>query len=771
MAKRLVLVLAAFLLASGALLWNARPGGEGAHRRAGSSISRGSESARPPASGSTAGAGERDGREPGASGLHGRVLDATTGAGVPGAELAVFDYVEGTVRRVGTDADGRFSLSAEPGRAYRVIVRGPHGDSQMLRRVAPSSAPLSIQLASAAALSGSVVDPDGRPVPDARLALVRPLPRKPQLDVLAALFEQAVPDELLAEARAAAPDGRFAFDRIGPGPVALLVDAPGFAPGLHELDEPLAAGETRAIVVPVARLGPVRVRVVDADAGEPVRGVRFLRELGRGRQAYRMGPADAREIEAGLYELDVALRADGQLGTTQLRIERAGFVPGSLDFSGFSIGHTFRVVMGPGAHVTGTVTIPDAAVVLLCRDVDERVLARVPIDAGGRFEAGPIPVDGEIEVHVYDAGVRRALGYAAVRLRHGETRDLRFGADDRPAILGSLRIDGKPASLALLALSGPGRRNREFAGDDGRFRFDGLEPGRYELFANLAYDREIFVTRTVELGSEPVELDLDARFVIEGRVVSAATGEPIRGSGADVEARLLGQGPSADKDATRLRDDGTFTLRVTRPGTWELDVPSLFVDEKPTVAVPADGRPVHAEIAARDDPEDRVVRVRILDDATGDAVASGDFDFSSAGAVWISGGGGFEAGEATIEGLPRGPCTIRIESPLHVTSVIEVTFAGETRALERTARLRRANAIVVTAVADGGAAKQAGMRVGDVLLRYGSQRVNNLGELKQAIEAASGTIAVELRREGKPLALSLPAGRMGIEAANGRIED
>jgi len=427
--------------------------------------------------------------------------------------------------------------------------------------------------------------------------------------------------------------------------------------------------------------------------------------------------------------------------------------------------------MGRGGRISGTVHDPDGAVVLVSRVMDGRLLARTPVDAEGRFTTGPLRGNDDLHVHAYDASLQRVLGYASARLRNGETRTLTFGAPDRPALIGVLRRDGKPARQALLSLAAGGRPTVVSAGQDGCFRFDNLEPGSYRFSAYLTADDPIYLTRLVEVGDKPVRVEIDARFTVEGRVVSAATGASITGVRHNVEARLIGGGAADGKDETRLREDGTFTLRLTQPGTWELNVPRLRVDERPRVVVPEDGTPVQAQIAVRQDPEDRVVHVRVLDDPTGNLVASGSYHYEGGSPGRLTGGGVFQAGEARIDELQRGTYRITIGARGYVATDIEVRLEGDERELRRTVRLKRANAVLVAKVLDGGAAKPAGVRAGDILVRYGTKRVGNLTELKQALEAAAGTVAVELRRGGKPVTLSLPAGRLGAEVANHRIEE
>ena len=770
--KRLVFVLVLFVLGSGAVVWRAARTDRAAPSRV-DTVDTADATGASRAARATESPDEAPAQRPEApvrQGLHGRVIDAGSGAGVAGAEIELLDYAEGSMRRVVADGEGRFALPAREGRVYRLRAGSPSHAVRTLRVVDAASSPVTVRLESGAALTGSITDPDGKPVRAARVALVRPWGKERRTDIHGGLFEQSVPQAMRHEAQATATDGRFEMPRVSPGPALLLVTAPGFAPALHEIEEPLVAGGRHEVAVTVPFEAPVRVRVRDAASGEPVRGVRIVPELGHNRHAFPLAEAPLREPEAGLYEVDVARRADGRLATTQLRIECEGYAPHLLDFSGFAAGATLKVVMGRGGRVAGTVHAPGAAVVLISRVMDGGLVDRAPVDAEGRFESAVLPANDDLHVYAYDASLRSVIGYARVRLSHGERRAVALGAGEGAALDVAVRRSGRKAFPVLLALSGVGARTVVFTGADGRFRFDHLEPGRYELFANVEDDEDpIYLTRFVDLGDAPMRVDLDARFVIEGSVVLQSTGRPIAGERQNVEARLVGADPRSAKDVTRVRADGTFQLTVTAPGTWELDLPGMAVDERPRVVVPEDATPVQTRITARLDPEDRVVRVRILDDESGDAIESGSFHCQGGRPASMTSAGGFRAGEAKLDELARGTYRIHIGARGYVPAALEVELEGEVRDVSRTVRLERSNAVRIAGVAEGGAAKRAGVRVGDLLVRYGATRVHGKGELLAALRAASGTVAVELRREGKPVTVSLAAGRMGVNVENCRL--
>jgi tetratricopeptide (TPR) repeat protein len=68
--------------------------------------------------------------------------------------------------------------------------------------------------------------------------------------------------------------------------------------------------------------------------------------------------------------------------------------------------------------------------------------------------------------------------------------------------------------------------------------------------------------------------------------------------------------------------------------------------------------------------------------------------------------------------------------------------------------------VLLTLVLPGGNAHKAGLRAGDVLLRYGDQKLNTFADLKPA--ASGDPVPVSVWRDGKTLDLRLPAGKLGV---------
>jgi len=139
----------------------------------------------------------------------------------------------------------------------------------------------------------------------------------------------------------------------------------------------------------------------------------------------------------------------------------------------------------------------------------------------------------------------------SVTLREGEKRTgvrLVMAVDDALAIEGRVTdAGGKPIHQAHVGASGPthGYTNTD---KDGRYKIVGLKEGTYHVYANHhAHSSENLPQ--VAAGSKNVDFQLAGRGSIEGRVVSAATGDPVvdfqiahtKGEHAQVQPWMLRQ--------------------------------------------------------------------------------------------------------------------------------------------------------------------------------------------------------------------------------------
>jgi S1-C subfamily serine protease len=136
---------------------------------------------------------------------------------------------------------------------------------------------------------------------------------------------------------------------------------------------------------------------------------------------------------------------------------------------------------------------------------------------------------------------------------------------------------------------------------------------------------------------------------------------------------------------------------------------------------------------------------------------------------------GTVAADATIReaaaGLGRYEYAIAADE--HVTVLVGFDLTPTVRSVVRDVRLPRANAVRVTGFSGPANARDAGLRIGDVLLRHGAERVENLRALRAAIGSTkpADTVRLEGLRDGAAFTWTAAGGRLGITAENVRVED
>jgi protocatechuate 3,4-dioxygenase beta subunit len=170
--------------------------------------------------------------------------------------------------------------------------------------------------------------------------------------------------------------------------------------------------------------------------------------------------------------------------------------------------------------------------------------------------------------------------------------------------------DGRPVAGAYLELTGDRtwnknysdgqpdtwehlfERGKSFTDEAGRFRFEDLYAGRYEIRVHPPGERRLHQKARGTAGDEALEITLEReameRVVLEGTVVDRRTGEPVRAFRVtpmvwSSPEQATGQGLEVSDREGRFRvaglEPGTIELNVNAPGyaTWrdgkrELDV-------------------------------------------------------------------------------------------------------------------------------------------------------------------------------------------------------
>ncbi len=411
--------------------------------------------------------------------VSGRVINWSTGNGVPGAELTFTS--SGTASTIRTDKDGAFELSPPAPGAFTltaVVAAGflpfapelSHSDVHAF--LAPNQAVrgVTVFLFPAIDYRGRVVDASGAPVPGAKVRLLG-----------TPAGEQAI--EKLATEWTTDKDGGFGFHAADD---AVFEAVRGKQRGWARLDQTVVL--TRQLVIKLgdhaARDQTIRGRTIDA-TGAPIPDVlvRAVPEELPGKAqtsvrsvAFATSAADGtfvlEGIDDGVYDLvaEVEGRAPG-LGV--------GIRGGARDVS---------LVLEPGEVIAGRVVnandeaVPAYTLLVLANTgvVKEVVLARSIVDAGGKFEVR-VPA-GEYAL------LASASGWAPSGLTvvTAGTRDAKLVVTQGAVLRGTVADaqSGAPLAYARImreAHGGGASAQPANAGtvtrEDGTFELTGIPPG------------------------------------------------------------------------------------------------------------------------------------------------------------------------------------------------------------------------------------------------------------------------------------------------------
>jgi hypothetical protein len=287
--------------------------------------------------------------------------------------------------------------------------------------------------------------------------------------------------------------------------------------------------------------------------------------------------SDARTDGAGRFRVGGFATGDRAM----LVVVKEGFAGGSLLNIRVPHDSPVRVVLVEDGAVTGRVVDESGRPVTEARVSHRERGWNGPWAGLFGYGEGRVDDDGRFELTGLDAGpVRlRALGPEGSRsdvvrleLEAGERVDgLELVLRSRPRILGRvLAPDGSPVPEARVSVRGGGTPRHCDTGDDGGFRCEGREPGRYTLAAQK--DGVGQVEESVVLGETDLTVDLylESELVISGRVVTA-DGEPVTDRVVRVQDPAQGFPGSVQEE---IEADGSFTIRGVTEGTYELLVES-----------------------------------------------------------------------------------------------------------------------------------------------------------------------------------------------------
>lgn len=496
----------------------------------------------------------------------------------------------GTDTVLPTDPDGAVHfMRLAPGRGWQVLIEGAGFRAVTLEGVAVKPGATTdlgeIWVGQNVVLRGRVLDPAGRPLPDASVAAYAPATGTPGQGLIVFLVNQALELPNPKEQVVSDADGWFRFAALADGKYSLVARHAGF--GTRQQNDIVVSARSGSTPI-VVRLGTgarLSGSVKDAD-GKPVAGARVvaLRDLG---QRFSLSGTLERDeavsdpqgkyvldtlVEGASYRLGVVAEAyasawDQQPTEVQrvaerdFTLQRGGYVEGRVTEEGTGtpvadasvtvvVGKVNMGAMGGGRPGRGG---PGGAGGVATGGGDPTTPAVARTDAQGRFRIGPLlpgPVmSAVVKAPGYSAYTSSNFGPFTANPWPDVTVDAPVQIDVAlkrgGAIEGVVRdAEGAPVAGAsvIAAGSGPMGMTAMWSGSpatttdpQGRYHLDGVLPGEYHLTADApgfsqaeAGEDATKAVMPEQGGTLTLDLVVAAAGVVTG-AVKDGKGEPLAG--------------------------------------------------------------------------------------------------------------------------------------------------------------------------------------------------------------------------------------------------
>lgn len=587
--------------------------------------------------------------EPGAT-VTGRVLDPV-GAPTPGVRVrARYWYEDGERERwvfrgwATSGRGGRFEVTGLP--AGKTELQALQGDLEAKREIElrPEGAEVDLVLEPARGVLGRVVDPEGRPVAGAQIAI------HPVGEPTGPRYQSATADVL----------GRFRLE-VEPGDYRLDAHAEGFA---HTVLEPLQVGEEprRNLEIRLRAGAAVYGRITGVEPDELTR-VWLSTYIEPGREWIRGRPSfDGRYrlvgLRPGVWTLVAGIDGRSIRRTVEIVgeedvIEVDLHFPQGLTLTGIVlrngsplVGASLRLASTEGPPWT---SIPSAST-----------------GYEGRFRLRGLE-PGVYRLHVQDrqSGWRteREVELSSdreIRVEGWATRVTGQLVDALGEPVANVRVTLRPLTGSGVEFFSPTAASTRA---DGRFVLPSVEEGTWRLSA-AAGERGSLVTEVTVSGAEMdlgrLELETGGGFWLEPRLASGRVP-----SGVHVALMHPGEGPPVLQKYLQVEQDGRAHLAAIPSGSWRLMV---SVEGSVPVVLPVEGSTVSGQtIPVLLEPmTELLIEVPELVASGSDARATvrdsqGEpFDFFGLAVVDVATGWPLVEGRLRMPWLPAGLWTVEV---------------------------------------------------------------------------------------------------------------
>ncbi|MES1245587.1 MAG: carboxypeptidase regulatory-like domain-containing protein [Acidobacteriota bacterium] len=497
-----------------------------------------------------------DVRMEGSAAIEGRVLD-DRGRPVSGAQVGLAISQEHQGDRpspVETGPDGAFRL--------RDLVRGERydlwvqADGFVTRQApgveAPTAEPLRIELRRGRILAVRVVDPDGRPVPRARLSRLERMTMK--------MDGGSIGSQSVSDAGETDDEGTLRIGGLEPGVVDLQVEADGFqtllARGLR-VPENEAAGP---VEITLARGAVLEGRVLDGD-GKPVLGA-SVRAFQEDAERPFGGPPGATTDDEGRYRLTGLSPGSYQVAADSADIQASAQAPVEIRAAVQSLDLRFP----KGSTVSGQVVDDRGSPVAQARISLAPNGPATLSQADGTFTFRSV-ADGAFRLRGAAPGFAETTAPDEIQVAGRPVRGLILRLGRGVSIAGRL-LGVDPDRLAgarILALLWEPERQERLQGTvdrQGSYQVANASPGTWQVRAELRDGRSAqgqIEVAEVEAGPVALDLEFEEGLTLSGRVL--LDGEPLAGGTLAV-----------DGSPATLAYDGGFSVSGLKPGPHRIDI-------------------------------------------------------------------------------------------------------------------------------------------------------------------------------------------------------